>query len=271
MKPEHKPERHAPRKVPIHLDDAFKEEIKLGILKEVTEHTDWVNSYVIVQKDTSNHHASSHTIKRKLRICLDPRDLNEALEREPYHTCYVDEITTKLKGMTVFTIVDFKKGYWMVVLHPDSRKLTCMALPFGRFQWTRLPMGTVVAQDIFQSKLDAIFIGMEGADDMVIAGKDKMEHDRNFLAFMEKCMSNNLTLNAKKIQFKQSQVSFYSHCWLKPGISLDPKKIEALSDMDFPPDKETMRSFVGMVNYLNQYSALSNTSVHPSVDSYIRL
>ena len=46
----------------------------------------------------------------------------------------VDEITAKLQGMTVFTIVDFKTGYWMVVLHPDSRKLTCMALPFGRFQ-----------------------------------------------------------------------------------------------------------------------------------------
>ena len=89
------------------------------------------------------------TIKRKLRICLDPRDLNEALEREPYHTCYVDEITAKLKGMTIFTIVDFKKGYWMVVLHPDSVKLTCMALPFARLQWTRLPIGRVVAQDIF--------------------------------------------------------------------------------------------------------------------------
>ena len=72
-------------------------------------------------------------------------------------------------------------------------------------------MGTVVAQDIFQSKLDAIFIGIEGvtviADDMIIAGKDEMEHDRNFLAFMEKCMENNLTLNSEKIQFKQSQVS----------------------------------------------------------------
>ena len=138
---------------------------------------------------------------------MDPRDLNEALEREPYHTRSVDEITAKLQGMTVFTIVDFKKGYWMVVLHPDSRKLTCMALPFGRFQWTHLPMCTVVAQDIFQSKLDAIFIGMEGvtgiADDMIIAGKDEMEHDRNFLAFMEKCMENNLTLNWEKIQFKQ--------------------------------------------------------------------
>ena len=130
-----------------------------------------------------------------------------------------------------------------------SRKLTCMALPFGRFQWTGLPMGTVVAQDIFQSKLDSIFIGMEGvtgiADDMVIAGRDKMEHDRNFLAFMEKCMSNNLTLNLEKIQFKQSQVSFYGHCWLKHGISQDPKKIKALNHMEFPLDKETMRSFLG--------------------------
>ena len=137
----------------------------------------------------------------------------------------------------------------MVVLHPDSWKLTCMALPFGRFQWTRLLMGTVVTQDFFQSKLYAIFIGMEGvteiADDMVIAGRDEMEHDRNFLAFIEKCMSNNLTLNSEKILFKQSQVSFYGHCWSKQGISPDPKKIKALNHTEFPLDKETMRSFLG--------------------------
>ena len=108
--------------------------MKLRILEEVKEQTDWVNSNVIVEKDTGSPHSPNHTIKKKLRICLDPRDLNEALERDPYHTCFVDEITAKLQGMTVFTIVDFKKGYWMAVLHPDSRKLTCMALTFGRFQ-----------------------------------------------------------------------------------------------------------------------------------------
>ena len=122
-------------------------------------------------------------------------------------------------------------------------------------------MGTVVAQDIFQSKLDAIFIGMEGvtgiADDMILAGKDKMEHDRNFLVFMEKCMENNLTLNSEKIQFKQKQVSFYGHVWSDQGISPDPKKIQALKHMEFPPNKETMKSFLGMINYLNRYSALS--------------
>ena len=244
LKPEHKPEQHAPRKVPIHLEAAFKEEIeslvKQGILEEVKEHIDLVNSYVIVETDTGNHHSPNHIVKKKLRICLDPRNLNEAFEREPYHTRSVDEITAKLQGMTVFTIVDFKKGYWMVVLHPDSRKLTCMALSFGRF-WTQLPMGTVVAQDIFQSKLDAIFIGMEGvtgiADDMIIAGKDEMEHDRNFLAVMEKCIENNLTLNSEKIQFKHTQVSFYGHFWSKHSISPDPKKIQVLKHMEFPPDK----------------------------------
>ena len=122
-------------------------------------------------------------------------------------------------------------------------------------------MGTMVAEDIFQSKPDSIFIGMEGvtgtADDKAIAGRDEMEHDRNFLAFMEKCMSNNLTLNLEKIQFKQSQVSFYGHSWSKHRISPDPEKIQALNYMEFPPDKETMRSFLGMINNLNRFSALS--------------
>ena len=116
---------------------------------------------------------------------------------------------------------------------------------------------------------------MEGvtgiADDMVIAGKDEMEHDRNFLAFMEKCMSNNLTLSSEKIQFKQSQVSFYGHCWSKHGISPDPKKIQPLNHMEFQPDKETMRSFQGMINYSTGTVHSVHTSQHPSVHSHIRL
>ena len=70
-------------------------------------------------------------------------------------------------------------------------------------------------------------------------------------------MENNLTLNVEKIQFKQKQVSFYGHVWSENGISPDPKKIKALKHMEFPPDKETMRSFLGMINYLNRYSVLS--------------
>ena len=60
----------------------------------------------------------------------------------------------------------------MVELHPDSRKWTTMALDIGRFQWTQLPMGSIIAQDVFQRKLNSIFLDMPGvtriADDMII-------------------------------------------------------------------------------------------------------
>ena len=144
----------------IHLQEAFHEEIRnleaLGILEETKDMTEWANSFVIVEKklpiDFSSSHSPGHTVNKKLRICLDPRDLNEALEREPYYTCFIEEIIGKFHGMTKFTIADFNKGYWMVELDPELRKHTTMALDIGRFQWTRLPMGSIVAQDVFQRK-----------------------------------------------------------------------------------------------------------------------
>ena len=70
-------------------------------------------------------------------------------------------------------------------------------------------------------------------------------------------------LTQEKIRFKQTELTFYGHCWSKYGISPGPKKIQALKHMEFPPDKETMRSFLGMINYLNRYSALSTHLAAP--------
>ena len=116
--------------MPIHLQDAFHSEIrnleKLGILEETKDVTEWVNSFVIVEKKTPD--VSNSQPDRKLQICLDPRDLNEALEREPYYTRSIEEIMARFHGMTRFTIAEFNKGYWMVELDPELRKYTTMAL-----------------------------------------------------------------------------------------------------------------------------------------------
>ena len=266
LKPNAKPTRHAPRKVPIHLQDTLHEEIRnleaLGILEETKDVTEWVNSFVIVEKkitiDSNNSHSPGHSMNKKLRICLDPRDLNEALEREPYYTCSIEEIMGKFHGMTRFTITDFNKGYWMVELDPESRKYTTMALDIGRFQWTRLPMGSIVAQDVFQRKLDAIFLSIPGvtgiADDMIIYGRSDLEHDKHLINFLEVCRKNTLTLNPDKMQFRVPQVSFFGHQWSAKGLSPDPKKIAAVKRMNLPQGVEMMRSFLGLVNYLSRFS-----------------
>ena len=264
LKPDAVPAKHRPRKVPVHLQDAFHEEVerlvKIDVLEKVTEPTEWVNSFVIVEKviDSSNAHSPNHIIKKSIRLCIDPKDLNEALEREPYYSRTIDELISMFAGAKVFTIVDMDKGYWQVVLHPESRKLTCMAFDIGRYQFKRLPMGSKVASDIFQRMLDSVYIGLPGvtgiADDMVIFGRNEEEHDRNLILFLETTRKNGLVLNKKKLQFKKEEVSFFGHRWNSTGISPDPKKTESILKMQFPPDKETMHSFLGLVNFLNRYT-----------------
>ena len=69
--------------------------------------TEWVNSFVIMEKKvptdsnkipTDSNSSQGHSMNKKLRICLDPRDLNEALEREPYYTWSIEEIMGKFHG-----------------------------------------------------------------------------------------------------------------------------------------------------------------------------
>ena len=264
LKPDAVPAKHRPRKVPVHLQEAFHEEVerlvKIDVLEPVTEPTEWVNSFVVVEKviDSSNAHSPHHSIKKSIRLCIDPKDLNEALEREPYYSRSIDELISMFAGAKVFTIVDMDKGYWQVVLHPDLRKYTCMAFDIGRYQFKRLPMGSKVASDIFQRMLDSVYIGLPGvigiADDMVIFGRDEEEHDRNLILFLETTRKNGLVLNKRKLQFKKEEVSFFGHRWNSTGISPDPKKTESILRMEFPPDKETMHSFLGLVNFLNRYT-----------------
>ena len=96
LKPDAVPAKHRPRKVPVHLQEAFHEEVerlvKIDVLEPVTEPTEWVNSFVVVEKviDSSNAHSPHHSIKKSIRLCIDPKDLNEALEREPYYSRSID-------------------------------------------------------------------------------------------------------------------------------------------------------------------------------------
>ena len=76
LKPDAVPVKHRPRKVPVHLQEAFHEEVerlvKIDVLEPVTEPTEWVNSFVVVEKviDSSNAHSPHHIIKKSIRLCI---------------------------------------------------------------------------------------------------------------------------------------------------------------------------------------------------------
>ena len=63
-----------------------------------------------------------------------------------------------------------------------------------------------------------------------------------------------MALNPDKMQFRLPKVSFFGHSWSDKGLSADPKKVGAVKRMEIPQDVETMRSFLGLINYLIQFS-----------------
>ena len=142
------------RPVPIHLKEAFKAEIdkmlKAGVLKPIQEATPWINSFVLVE-------GTDQQGKPKVRICLDPTNLNKAIIREPYHFKTPEDISHLLANATMLTVLDCKKGYWHQELDEASCYLTTFNTEFGRYRYTVMPFDATVAGDVFQRKLNQCF------------------------------------------------------------------------------------------------------------------
>ena len=82
----------------------------------------------------------------KLRICIDPRDLNKAIKREYYPTRTIEEIVTRMPNAKVFSVLDASYGFGQVKLVCESAKVCTL---FGRYMFTQLPFGISSAQDVF--------------------------------------------------------------------------------------------------------------------------
>ena len=112
---------------PVALRDRLKQDLEEmemdGVIKKVDQPTEWVNLVVVVEKSGS----------KKLRICLDPRPLNEAIQMEHYKMPTIEEITTRVAGATVFSKLDANHGYWKVPLDEESQLLTTFNTEFGRY------------------------------------------------------------------------------------------------------------------------------------------
>ncbi len=68
----------------------------------------------------------------KLRICIDPQDLNKAIKREQYPLRTIEEIVAEMPNAKVFSVLDANYGFWQVKLDEESSKLCTFNTPFGR-------------------------------------------------------------------------------------------------------------------------------------------
>ena len=260
LRPDAIPVVHAPRKVPLSLQERLKQTLdKLeaeSVIIKVDEATDWVNSLVIVEKADSS-----------LRLCLDPRDLNRSIKREHYRIPTAEDISAKLNGKSVFSVLDMKDGFYQMKLDDASSKICTFNTPFGRYRFLRCPFGISSAPEVFQKKTDALFGDIDGVhvmfDDIIIAGNDAREHDQVLQEVLERARVHRVKFNGKKFKFRVSEVKYLGNIISANGLKADPSKIQAITEYPQPSDKSDLSRFFGMVNYLGQFIPNLSTMSSP--------
>ena len=250
------PVQHAPRRIAValrpKLREALDDLVAQDVIAPVTTPTEWISSIVAVPKKNG-----------KLRICLDPKDLNRAIQRENHQLPTIEDIATRLHGAKVFTMMDVRNGFWHVSLEEESTYLTTFQTPFGRYRWKRMPFGISSAPEVFQRRMHEFIEGLDGievvADDFIAVGygdtfeEATRDHDKHLLAFLKRCEERNVRLNDEKLKLRQSEVLFIGHVATGKGLCVDPAKVRAVVEMPTPTDKAGVQRLLGVAQYLAKF------------------
>ena len=171
-----------------------------------------------------------------LRLCLDPKDLNKAIERNQWYSRTINDILPELAKSKYKT--QRCNIRVLTCTRLASSLLTTFNTPWGKYRWLRLPFGLKIASDVFQERLDRVLRLLEGvhgiADDILTHGETEVQHDGRLLTLLETARMNNLSLNPDKIQFKATDCKFFGHRLTPEGLKPDPEKVKAIIKMPAP-------------------------------------
>ena len=220
--------------------------VKLKVIVPIEGPTEWSNSFVAVEKPDYS-----------LRICLDPRELNKAINTPDYKLLTTEEVIAKIGSAKRFTKLDASCAYWQIPLAYESSLLTTFSTPFGRYGYTRMPYGVTSASDVCQMYISQILNGINSVtnsqdDILILADNDKQLEERTIKAF-DAIRANGMQLNTSKCRFHLSELIFLVHKINYKGILPDDSKIKAINNMEYPTNVTELQRFLGLINYVGKF------------------
>ena len=251
------------RRLPVAIRDRVQRELQTlvdnEIIAPVTTPTKWVSALLIASKQDGS-----------LRICIDPKPLNRALQRSTYYMPTIDDVLPKLTNVKVFSTTDAKSAFWHLKLDEESSYLTTFETPFGRFRWLRCPYGISPAPEIYQERMHAALSGLKGiyciADDILITGSGdtteaaERDHDENLIALLDRCRMKGIKLNSSKLHLRRESISYMGHILTSSGMKPDPKKITTILEMPIPTDRKALQRAIGMATVMKwPWSSIEST------------
>jgi Reverse transcriptase (RNA-dependent DNA polymerase) len=143
----------------------------------------------------------------------------------------------KLEGFQFATSLDLNMGYYHIELSPSSKRLCTIVLPWGKYEYQRLPMGLCNSPDIFQEKMSNLMQGLDFVrayidDILAITNGDWYDHlDKLELAF-QRLQQAGLKVNARKSFFGHPELAYIGYkitCTMIEPLTMKVKAILAIN------------------------------------------
>ncbi len=189
-----------------------------------------------------------------VRILTDFRRLNAQLKRKPFPLPKISDLLQKLTGFKYATAIDLSMGYYHIPLDEESQRLCTTILPWGKYQYLRLPMGINNSPDIFQSIMMDLLGDLEYArtyiDDILITSSGSYEdHMQKLDEVLKRLEKAGFRARINKCYFAENDVEYLGYQLTQNRIQPQPKKVEAILRIAPPKTKRQLRHFLGMVNF----------------------
>jgi len=197
--------------------------------------------------------------KRKWRICVDFRKLNDVTVGDSFPIPNIQDILDKLGRARYFSALDCASGYWQVPLAEEDRLKTAFSTPTCHYEYLRMPFGLKSAPSTFQRLMNNVLMGLIGTrcfvylDDVIIFGETLQEHYARLREVFEKLRQYNLKIEPDKCEFLKTELSYLGHVVTGEGVKPDPHKIQAINEFPIPRNKTDVKSFLGLDGYYRKF------------------
>lgn len=256
LKPNASPVYKKPYRLPFsqkqEIDMQINKMLQDGIIEEAK--SEWSAPLLLVPKKADNNG------NKKFRLVIDYRGCNTQLQDEKWPLPCITDILDSLAGATYFTHLDLSQGYYQVELDESSRPCTAFTVGSkGQYQMTRLPMGLKISPNAFSRAMTIAMSGLNYKscfiylDDLIVFGKNLIEHNKNLIKVLQRLREVNLKLNPNKCEFLKKELLYLGHVVSADGVLPDPEKIKAVQNYPVPKSADDTRRFVAFANYYRKY------------------
>lgn len=239
--------------------EIHKEEVKNQIDKMLEQQiitpskSPWSSPIWVVPKKEDS------TGKKRWRIVIDYRKLNDITIGENYPIPQINEILDQLGQSKYFTTLDLASGFHQIQMSPIDAPKTAFSVPQGHFQFNRMPFGLKNAPATFQRTMNTVLSGLQGIhcfvylDDIVIYSYDLPSHIEKLNLVFNKLRNFRLKLQPDKCEFLRKEVAYLGHVISGEGVKPNPEKIKAVTQFPVPTCAKDIKSFLGLASYYRRF------------------